>query len=118
MQVLRNVIQGYIYYMYTYSKHMGQLFMRAPKLEYARRGANPTLETMEYVIKILQKSEEPISRYRILSILKSWGHSTTGQTLNVALAFLGDKAMVAEGSKGLIWVPEASPKLLDIIRSG
>lgn len=91
--------------------------MKAPPLEYAKPNANPTMGTMEHVIHVLQKMEEPVSRYRILSILKSWGHSTTGETLNVALEFLGDMGMVAEGSKGLIWVPEASPKLLEIIRT-
>lgn len=103
--------------MYTYSTRMGQVFMKEPELQYARTGANPTLETMEYIRAALQKTEEPISRNQVLSILKSWGHSTTRQSLNAALAFLGDLGMVAEGSKGLIWVPEASPRLLEIIRS-
>lgn len=96
---------------------MAQTLMKAPQLEYARLGANPTLGTIEYVKKILQKAEEPVTRYRILLTLKEWGHSTTGPTLNAALAFLGDIGMVAEGSKGLIWVPQASSKLLEIIRS-
>jgi len=38
--------------------------------------------------------------------------------LNVALKFLGDQGMVAEGFKGLLWVPEASPELLEAIRKG
>jgi hypothetical protein len=73
---------------------------------------------MEYVLTILQKSEEPISRNRLLSILATWGHSTTRQSLNAALAFFGDQGMIAEGSKGLIWVPEASPEILEMIRRG
>ncbi len=89
-----------------------------PDPKYARRGANPTLKTMEYVLDILQKSEEPISRNRMLSILAGWGHSTTRQSLNAALAFFGDQGMIAEGSKGLIWVPRASPELLEVIRNG
>lgn len=92
--------------------------VEAPRLKYARRGANPTLETIEYVLGALQKSEEPLSRNRILSMLARWGHSTTRPSLNAALGFLGDEGMVAEGSKGLVWVPEASPELLEAIRKG
>lgn len=90
----------------------------APPLKYARQGANPTLETMEYLLGALQESGEPVSRNRILAILAGWGHSTTRQSLNAALAFLGDEGMVAEGTKGLIWVPEAPPQLLETIRKG
>ena len=89
-----------------------------PRPKYAKPGANPTLETIEYVLGALQKSEGPTSRNRILSTLARWGHSTTRPSLNAALAFLGDGGMVAEGSKGLIWVPEASPELLEVIRKG
>lgn len=88
----------------------------APK--YARRGANPTLKTIEYALEVLQTAEEPISRNRLLSALADWGHSTTRQSLNAALAFFIDQGMIAEGSKGLIWVPEASPELLDVILKG
>lgn len=90
----------------------------APRLKYARPGANPTLETIEYVLSALQKSDGPLSRNRILATLARWGHSTTRPSLNAALAFLGDEGMVAEGSKGLVWVPEASPQLLEAIRKG
>ena len=91
---------------------------RVPRLKYARPGANPTLETIEYVLAALQKSGEPVSRNRLLASLARWGHSTTRPSLNAALAFLGDEGMVAEGSKGLIWVPEASQELLEAIRKG
>ena len=89
-----------------------------PRPKYARRGANPTLETIEYVLGALQRSEEPVSRNRILATLARWGHSTTRPSLNAALAFLGDEGMVAEGSKGLIWVPAASLELLEAIHKG
>ena len=91
---------------------------KVPRLRYARPGANPTLETMEYVMGALQQSEGPVSRNQILATLARWGHSTTRPSLNAALAFLGDEGMVAEGSKGLVWVPEASPQLLEAIRKG
>jgi len=91
---------------------------KVPRLRYARPGANPTLETIEYLLGALQESEGPVSRNQILATLARWGHSTTRPSLNAALAFLGDEGMVAEGSKGLVWVPEASPQLLEAIRKG
>ena len=109
--------QGYIYCMNTYSGGMAQT-AKVPRLRYARPGANPTLETIEYVLGALQEPEGPISRNQILATLAHWGHSTTRPSLNAALAFLGDEGMVAEGSKGLIWVPAASPQLLEAIRKG
>ncbi len=96
---------------------MAQL-AKAPTLKYARPGANPTLETIEYVLAALQGTGGPVSRNRLLATLAAWGHSTTRQNLNVALDFLGGQGMVAEGSKGLLWVPEASPELLEAIRKG
>ena len=88
----------------------------APK--FARPGANPTLETIEYVRSVLRTANAPISRNRILAVLTKWGHSTTRQSLNAAIAFFGEEGMVAEGSKGLIWVPQAKGPLLDAIRKG
>jgi hypothetical protein len=40
------------------------------------------------------------------------------QTLNVVIRYLAADGSVAEGSKGLIWVPEASPQLAEAIRKG
>lgn len=110
-------MKGYIYYTDTYTPGMDEL-SKGLEPKYARRGANPTLATMEYVLAVLQKSEEPISRNRLLAVLADWGHSTTRQSLNAALAFFGDQGMIAEGSKGLIWVPEASPELIEVMRKG
>jgi len=92
--------------------------LEVPELRFARRGANPTLETIEYVEAALRSAGRPISRNELLSILSSWGHSTTRQSLNAALAFFGEQGVVAEGSKGLIYVPAASPALLKAIREG
>lgn len=92
--------------------------MKRPRLRYAKPGANPTLETIEYVLAGLQEAEGSVSRNRVLATLARWGHSTTRRSLNAAIAFLGGQGMIAEGSKGLIWVPEASPELLEAIRKG
>lgn len=92
--------------------------LETPELRFARPGANPTLEMMEYIEAALRNADRPISRNGLLSILASWGHSTTRQSLNAALAFLGEQGVIAEGSKGLIYVPAASPELLKAIREG
>ncbi len=101
----------------TYSGYMAQLAKR-PRPKYARPGANPTLETIEYVLAAIQKSDGPVSRNKLLATLAHWSHSTTRQSLNVVLAFLGSEGMVAEGNKGLVWVPVASAELLEAIRKG
>jgi len=99
--------------MYTYTPMSG--VSRPPSLEFARHGANPTLE---YVRAILRTSEEPVSRNEILRILAGWSHSMGRQSLNAALEFLAADGTIAEGSKGLIWVPEASPRLQKLGQSG
>src|SRR2546426_10687141 len=95
---------------------MAQL-VKVPRPRYAKPGANPTLETIEYVLAALQKARSPVSRNRLLATLGHWGHSTTRQSLNAAVNFLGDQGMIAEGSKGLIWVTDASQELLAAIRN-
>ena len=89
-----------------------------PRPEFARPGANPTLETIEYIRTALRRSEGPLSRNDILDTLARWGHSTTRQSLNAALAFLAADGSVAEGSKGLLWVPQASGPLREVILHG
>lgn len=86
--------------------------IHAPPLEFARPGANPTLESIEYVRAILRSAETPISRNKILRVLSDWSHSMTRQSLNAVLKFLAADGSIAEGSKGLIWVPETSPALV------
>lgn len=90
----------------------------APRTEFSRPGANPTLETIEYIRTALRESDGPISRNQLLAALARWGHSTTRQSLNATIAFLGADGSVAEGSKGLIWVPPASIPLVEITRKG
>ena len=92
--------------------------LKPPRLKFARPGANPTLKIIEYVKSALQEAEEPISRNQLLAILKRWGHSTTRQSLNAAINFLGDQGSVGEGSKGLIWVSQAKGPLLEAILKG
>lgn len=79
---------------------------------FSRSGANPTLETIEYIRSALSASGGPVSRNRLLGILAEWGHATTRRSLNAALAFFLADGIVAEGPGGLIWVPTASEDLL------
>ena len=89
-----------------------------PKLEFARGGANPTLGTMELIRSALRKADGPVSRNELLKQLAVWGHSTSRPSLNAAIRFLAADGAVAEGSKGLIWVPEASEQIREAIHSG
>lgn len=92
------------------------VLLHPPRPEFARPRANPTLESIEYVRAILKRSQAPVSRNEVLRILSHWSHSMSRQSLNAALKFLAADGSIAEGSKGLIWVPEASQVLLEIIK--
>ncbi len=79
---------------------------------YARPGANPTLETIEYIRAALSASAGPLSRNQLLRILAEWGHATTRRSLNAALAFFAADGIVAEGRGGVVWVPTAPEEVL------
>jgi hypothetical protein len=92
--------------------------LRPPKKTHARTGANPTLRTVEFVRAALKAADGPISRNQLMEVLKQWGHATTRRSLNVAIAFLGEDGSVGEGSKGLVWIEQATGKLLEAVRAG
>jgi hypothetical protein len=94
------------------------LSARAPRRTFSRPRANPTLETIEYIRSALQGSDGPISRNGLLEQLAKWGHSTSRQSLNAALSFLAADGNIVEGSKGILWVPPASPQLREILLTG
>jgi hypothetical protein len=87
-----------------------------PKPAFARPGANPTLETIEYIRAVLRLSRGPISRNELLRNLSAWGHGTSRPSLNAALGFLAEEGAVVEGSKGLQWVASAQGRILETIR--
>lgn len=91
---------------------------RPPHSLFAKPRANPTLEAIEYLRAALQESGGPASRNQLLERLATWGHSTTRQSLNATLEFLEADGNVAEGSKGIIWIPTASRELQEIVRTG
>lgn len=87
-----------------------------PKPVFAKPGANPTLETIEYIRAVLRMAHGPISRNELLRHLTAWGHGTSRPSLNAALGFLGEEGAVVEGSKGLQWVAPAQGSILETIR--
>ena len=91
---------------------------RLPTLEFSKPGANPTLSTIELIRAALRAKAAPMSRNQLLEQLADWGHSTSRQSLNAALNFFAADGSIAEGSKGLFWVPPASAQLQEIIRTG
>lgn len=89
--------------------------LHAPPVEFARKGANPTLMTIELIRGALRQMHAPVSRNRLLELLSAWGHGTSRQSLNAALGLLMGDGLVMEGSKGLQWVPEAEGNIRDTI---
>jgi hypothetical protein len=89
-----------------------------PRLRYARLGANPTLEMIEYVRAALVAAADPISRNRLLRVLAEWNHATTRRTLNAVLAFFSAHSLVEEGPRGVLWRPTATPAMLTALRAG
>lgn len=87
-----------------------------PPVGFARKGANPTLKTIEQIRMILRSAGGPVSRNQILARLSSSGHGTSRQALNVTIEFLAADGLVIEGSKGLQWVPQAEGSILETIR--
>jgi hypothetical protein len=89
-----------------------------PRLRYARRGANPTLELIEYIRAALVAEAEPVSRNRLLRLLAEWNHATTRRTLNAVLGFFGAHGLIEEGPKGVLWLSNATPAMVQALRSG
>jgi len=89
-----------------------------PRLRFARRGANPTLEMIEYVRAALVAAAEPVSRNQLLRVLAEWQHATTRRTLNAILQFFGAHGLLEEGPRGVLWVPTATPAMLQAFRAG
>ncbi|HLF16825.1 MAG TPA: hypothetical protein VI796_05275 [Candidatus Thermoplasmatota archaeon] len=92
------------------------ILARPPEPAFARPGANPTLETQEYIRAVLEGAHRPVSRNEILRLLSSWGHGTSRPSLNAVVGYLARDGMVVEGSKGLQWAPQAEGSILETIR--
>lgn len=84
----------------------------------ARPGANPTLALVEVIRDALRRIGEPVSRNWLLAQLAAWGHATNRPTLNAALRHLMEEGSVGEGTKGIIFIPEARGTVLESILKG
>ena len=89
-----------------------------PRLRYAHRGANPTLEMIVYVRAALRAAAEPVSRNHLLRVLAEWNHTTTRRSLNAILGFFLAHGLVEEGRRGVLWIPTATPQMVQALRSG
>ena len=70
------------------------------------------LFTVERVEDILRKAGVPVSRAYLHAALSQQHAGTTPARLNRAVDYLMDHAMAVEGSKGIQWTANASPRLL------
>jgi hypothetical protein len=82
----------------------------------AVRGRGPTVATLNEIERILRKADGPIS----LNEVKRRMHakSVPHHTVRMAVDHFARFGLVVEGSKGVLWVPEASVHLLKAIRGG
>lgn len=79
-------------------------------------GRGPTLATINEVERILRHVEGPVS----LNEIKRRMHAKAVQhhAVRLAVDHLERLGLVVTGSKGVMWVPPASPQLAKIIRAG
>ncbi len=79
-------------------------------------GRGPTLATLNEIERILRKAGEPLSLNEIKRRMRA--KSVQHAAVRMAVDHLGRYGLVVEGSKGVMWVPPASPELEEAVRSG
>lgn len=79
-------------------------------------GRGPTLAKINEIETILRSAEGPISVNEIIRRMKA--KEVDRKSVNLAIAHLARFGVVVTGSKGVLWVPPASPQLLRAIRNG
>ncbi|MFH1391957.1 MAG: hypothetical protein ABIH20_06610 [Candidatus Diapherotrites archaeon] len=73
----------------------------------------PTLKTVLMIEGILKKAREPLSRYEII---KRSDNKIMRPTLNIIIEYMGQRGMVLDSKKGIIWTytpPQKMRKLLE-----
>jgi hypothetical protein len=102
----------------TYTYHLIKLAESAPSkaktdlpLPPRIEGRGPTLATMHEIELILREADGPISLNEIKRRMsaKAIRHQTVRQVVNEFLRL----GFIAEGSKGVIWILNTSPRLWD-----
>jgi hypothetical protein len=76
------------------------------------------LSTAELVQSMLERAGVPVSRNWLLDQLKQAGHATTRPRLNRALKHYFRLGVAVEGSKGVQWTHNMSPRLLYALSVG
>jgi len=79
-------------------------------------GRGPTLATINEVEAILRKAGEPLSINELKRRMRA--KSVQHSAVRMAIDHLDRLGLVITGSKGVMWVPPASPQLLKIIHKG
>ena len=75
----------------------------------------PNLKTVLCVEEIIKKAQLPMTRYQILKKLEN---KVMKQTLNVIIAYLEERGMVLDGTKGILWTYLPKNKLKKRIAKG
>ncbi len=75
----------------------------------------PNLKTVLAVEKVLRNAETMISKEEIKRQLPT---GIMHQTLNLILKYLGERNMILEGEKGILWIYNPSPKIQKAIKKG
>lgn len=73
----------------------------------------PTLKTMLMVEKALKNSETMIDREELKRRLPM---KIMHQTLNLILAYMEEKGLIADTHKGILWIYNTSTKLREAIK--
>lgn len=76
-------------------------------------GRGPTLATIDEIEAILRKAGEPLSLNEIKRRMAA--KSAQHQAVRLAVDHLERLGLTITGSKGVMWVPPASPQLLKVI---
>ena len=75
----------------------------------------PNLKTVLEVEDIIKKSDLPLTRYKIIKKLKN---KVMKQTLNVVIDYLGERGVIYDSKKGIIWTYQPKDQLDKRIKNG
>lgn len=79
-------------------------------------GRGPTLAKINEIETVLRDADEPISVNEIIRRMRA--KEVDRKSVNLAIAHLARFGVVVTGSKGVLWVPPASPQLLKAVQKG
>ena len=74
--------------------------------------------TLRNVEEVLRAASVPVTRYYVLARLRERGRATNQPRLDVALQYLFDHELAAEGERGIQWTHSGSSSLRRAVASG